>query len=44
VGIEYEGELMSEPDGIKATKKLLEAIKKGKPVVDKTKSRRTASE
>jgi sugar phosphate isomerase/epimerase len=44
VGIEYEGERMSEPDGIKATKKLLEAIKKGKPVVDKTKSRRTASE
>jgi L-ribulose-5-phosphate 3-epimerase len=27
VGIEYEGEKMSEPDGIKATKKLLERVR-----------------
>ncbi len=27
VGVEYEGEKMSEPDGIKATKKLLETIR-----------------
>jgi hypothetical protein len=26
VGIEYEGERLSEPDGIRATKKLLERI------------------
>jgi L-ribulose-5-phosphate 3-epimerase len=29
VGIEYEGNRMSEPEGIKATKKLLEMIQKG---------------
>ena len=29
VGIEYEGDRLSEPEGIKATKKLLEAIRKG---------------
>jgi hypothetical protein len=26
VGIEYEGDSMSEPDGIRATKKLLERV------------------
>lgn len=29
IGIEYEGERMSEPDGIRATKKLLERIRDG---------------
>jgi hypothetical protein len=29
VGIEYEGSRLSEPDGIKATKKLLETIRAG---------------
>jgi sugar phosphate isomerase/epimerase len=29
VGIEYEGERLSEPDGIKATKKLLDSIRGG---------------
>jgi sugar phosphate isomerase/epimerase len=29
VGIEYEGERLSEPEGIKATKKLLESIRDG---------------
>jgi hypothetical protein len=27
VGIEYEGSKLSEPDGIRATKKLLEAVR-----------------
>lgn len=30
IGIEYEGERMSEPDGIRATKKLLERIRDGR--------------
>jgi sugar phosphate isomerase/epimerase len=27
VGIEYEGDVLSEPDGIRATKKLLEKVR-----------------
>ena len=29
MGIEYEGDRLSEPEGIKATKKLLESIRGG---------------
>ena len=29
VGIEYEGSRLSEPEGIKATKKLLESLREG---------------